>query len=146
MRRPLLEESGNEEEMEASEGASDDGMDVASVDEGVAEAAFMPKGMHRVEEVLEARGRGSKRTVRVRWGGVDASGAADPSEWIPLADLSADLRGRWKDPFARHPTPVARASRTEVAKARALEEERMQEEEAARRGKEHVDREARAGR
>ena len=66
MRRPLLEESGNEEEMEASEGASDDGMDVASVDEGVAEAAFMPKGMHRVEEVLEARGRGSKRTVRVR--------------------------------------------------------------------------------
>ena len=76
---------------------------------------------------------------------MDASGAAYPSEWIPLvADLSADLRGGWKDPFARHPTPVTRASRTEVAKARALEEERMQEEEAARRGKEHVDREARA--
>jgi hypothetical protein len=61
-----------------------------------------------------------------------------------LADLSADLRSRWRDPFARQAAPVARVPRGEVAKAHVLDEERRQGgEEAERREKESANREAR---
>lgn len=117
--------------------------DGASEGDHVAEDV-LPKGMHRVVEVLEAGGRDSNRMARVRWEGADANGAVHPTEWIPLADLSADLRSRWKDPFARQVTPAVRVPWAKVVKERALEEERRCGEEAEKKEKECVDREVRA--